>query len=127
MSEEFGAYLKQLRREAGFGLRQFAEMIGDAASNYADIESGVRQPWPRTPDKLRHVAESLGLEEGSHKCDKLFMLASNNVALPPDLASVVDMPGVPVFLRTVGELRPSEEELRKLADSLRRSRRRKKK
>ena len=119
MAVKFGPLLKRFRQHAGYGLRQFAEMVGDAPSNYAGVEAGNRAPW-RAQEKLRRVAEALGLDERSPEWDTFFLCAGKNTAIPPDLEHVLAKPGVPMFLRTVDELRLTEDDLRKLAESLRR-------
>ncbi len=119
MAVDFKALLKAYRIRAGYGLRQFAEMIGDAPSNYAGVESGDRNPW-RSAEKLRKVADGLHLAEGSSDWDAFFMAARGNRELPPDMSEVLQQPMVPVLLRTVNELRLTDDELRKLVASIRR-------
>lgn len=118
MRTDFKALLKSYRLRANYGLRQFAEMIGESPSNYAGVESGDRAPW-RSAEKLRKVADGLGLVEGSHDWDAYFISARQNSALPPDLEHMLDLPMIPVLLRTVDELQLSEDELRKLVARLR--------
>jgi transcriptional regulator with XRE-family HTH domain len=120
MPTDFPEILKELRLEAGYGLREFAEMIGDAPSNYAGVESGMRAPW-RNQEKLRRVADSLGLEEGSSKWDRFFIAAQRTGMLPPDVQHVLDRPGVALVLRTVDERQLNEEELRKVVQYIRRN------
>ena len=119
MAVDFKALLKAYRIRAGYGLRQFAEMIGEAPSNYAGVESGDRNPW-RNAEKLRKVADGLGLAEGSSDWDAFFMAARGNRELPPDLCEVMQQPMMPVLLRTVNELRLTDDDLRKLVASIRR-------
>jgi transcriptional regulator with XRE-family HTH domain len=119
MPVDFKALLKAYRIRAGYGLRQFAEMIGEAPSNYAGVESGDRAPW-RSTEKLRRVADGLGLTEGSADWDVFFIAAGRNRSLPPDTEHLLEQPMIPVLLRTVNELRLTDEQLRKLVESLRR-------
>lgn len=112
----FKALLKSYRIRAGYGLRQFAEMIGEAPSNYAGVESGARNPW-RSSEKLRAVADALTLEEGTRDWDAFFFAAGKIV--PPDVERIMDRPMIPVLLRTVDELQLSEDQLRKLCATLR--------
>lgn len=115
---EFKDILKAFRLRAGFGLREFAERIGEHASNYAGIESGLRKP-PQSTEKLRRFAEELALEEGSRDWDTFFITAGRKGALPPNMEHLLERPMIPVLLRTVDELQLSEEELRKLVQHLR--------
>ena len=117
MPVDFKALLKSFRLRAGYGLREFAEMIGDAPSNYAGVESGGRAAW-RPIEKLRKVAESLGLREGSEDWDIFFISARKNGALPPDMEQLLERPMIPVLLRTVKELKLSDNDLRKLVSEL---------
>jgi transcriptional regulator with XRE-family HTH domain len=125
MAVDFKALLKAYRIRAGYGLRQFAEMIGEAPSNYAGVESGDRNPW-RAEEKLRKVADGLGLTEGTSDWDVFFMAARGNRQLPPDMSDVLAQPMVPVLLRTVNELQLTDDDLRNLVASIRRKYRGKK-
>lgn len=120
MPVDFKSLLKTLRLRAGYGLREFAEMIGDAPSNYAGIEAGDRNPW-RDPEKLRRVAVALGLEEGSQEWDSLFVGARRKGGLPPDVEHILDRPLIPLLLRTVDELQMSDGDLRRLVERLRKT------
>ena len=79
---DFKTLLKAFRLRSCVGLRRFAEQIGESPGNYAGVESGQRDPW-RDPEKLRHVAEGLGLREGSADWDAFFIAAKDYVGLPP--------------------------------------------
>lgn len=113
MPIEFKALLKSFRLRAGFGLRQFAELVGESASNYAGVESGLRSPW-RPIEKLHRVANTLGLEPGSSDWDAFFLAARENRALPPDVEHILERPLIPVLLRTVDQLHLGDDALRKL-------------
>ncbi len=78
MARDFKAILKAFRLRAGFGLREFAELIGDAPSNYVNIESGKRKPW-KSLEKLRSVAEALALREGSQDWDAFIVTAARQL------------------------------------------------
>lgn len=119
MPRNFGQLLKSFRLRANFGLRQFAELIGESPSNYANVESGQRNPW-RSVEKLQLIANVLGLEDGSQDWDSYFIAARDNCALPPDMEHLLDRPLIPVLLRTVDELQLSEDTLRALIEHIRR-------
>ena len=118
MARDFKALLKAFRLRAGYGLRRFAELVGESPSNYAGVESGARVPW-RQPERLRRVAEALGLRPGGEDWDAFFVAAKGNAGLPPDIEHLLERPLIPVLLRTVDEMRLSEEELRAFIDDLR--------
>lgn len=115
MGAEFKALLKAFRLRAGFGLRRFAELIGESPSNYAGVESGLRGPW-RTQEKLRRVADGLGLREGTADWDAFFIAAKGYVGLPPDVEHMLERPMIPMLLRTVNDMALSEEELRRFIE-----------
>lgn len=114
---EFKDLLKSFRLRARYGLRQFAELIGEIPSNYAAIESGRRAPW-RALERLRKAADILGLEEGSRDWDVFFLTARRNGELPPDLEPLLERPMIPVLLRTVKDKQLSEEDLKRLIDEI---------
>ena len=115
---EFKDILKAFRLRAGFGLREFAERIGEHPSNYAGMESGQRKA-PQAQRKLRRMADELALEEGGRDWDAFFIAAGRNSTLPPNMEHLLERPMIPLLLRTVDELQLSEDELRKLVEHLR--------
>lgn len=120
MPRDFKAILKAFRLRQGFGLREFAELIGESPSNYAGVESGNRQPW-RSLEKLQAVARSLSIEQGTADWDAFFISARDEGVLPPDLSPMLERPMIPVLLRTVDELQLTDDELRGLVESIRKS------
>jgi len=100
MARDFKRLLKSYRLRAQYGLRQFAELIGEPPSNYAGVESGKRPSW-RSLEKLRRVADALALEEGSRDWDAFFIAAREHGTLPPDMEHLLERPMIPVLLRTV--------------------------
>jgi hypothetical protein len=117
MARQFKALLKAFRLRAGYGLREFAELIGESPSNYVGRETGKLGPW-RQQEKLRKVADHLALREGTEDWDAFFIAAGqNHVSLPPDLEEQIARPFFPQLLRTVAKL--SEEELRQFVNDLR--------
>src|SRR4051812_15494899 len=104
MAREFNKLLKAFRLRAGYGLREFAELIGESPSNYVGRESGVLTPW-RQEDKLRKVADHLALREGTEDWDAFFIAAGRDyVSLPPDLKKQTERPYYPQLMRTVEKL-----------------------
>jgi len=49
----FGEYLRQLRLDAGFGLRAFAETVGMKPSNLSRLETGRIGP-PTSAERIAH-------------------------------------------------------------------------
>ena len=62
MPDEFGPYLRELRKARGIPLRRFADAIGMDPSNYSRVERGEAPP-PQTPI-MSAIIEQLGLEAG---------------------------------------------------------------
>lgn len=112
MAREFKELLKAFRLRAGYGLRRFAELVGESPSNYAGVESGGRSPW-RVAEKLRRVAEALTLREGTEDWDAFFISAKGNAGLPPDMEHLLERPMIPVLLRTVDDMQLTDDELRR--------------
>ena len=113
MSREFGVLLRQSRLHAGVGLRRFAEMIDLEPSNLSAIEHGRREP-PADPGRLREMAETLGLVEGSDEWAAFFDAARRKDQLPADIQHVVQGRFVPALLRTIDNRQLTDEEIQDL-------------
>src|SRR5947208_1178376 len=98
MATEFGELVRKLRLRAGIGLRRFAALIGELPSNWSSIEHG-RTPPRRSPEKLREIADALGLREGTDNWDRLFNSATRTGSLPADIEHMASRKLVPVLLR----------------------------
>lgn len=120
-TNEFGAFLRESRLKASYGLRFFATAIEMQPSNLSNVEHG-RIPPPQDPDTLARIAEALGFDEGDSNWQMLFDLAVKHkeAALPADVVRYAgSTPGIPVLLRTIQNTQLSESELRDLADYIR--------
>jgi len=114
----FGEYLRQLRLDAGFGLRAFAETVGMKPSNLSRLETGRMAP-PTSADRIAQIAEALGLEEDSPQYRKLNDLAAEARpgTVPPDVEDyAAHQPGVPLLLRTAKGKQLDEAEFQRLAE-----------
>ncbi len=114
----FGKYLRQLRLDAGFGLRAFAEMVGMKPSNLSRLETGRIAP-PMSGERIAQIAETLGLPEDSQEFKQLNDLASQARpgTVPPDVKDyAARQPGVPLLLRTAKGKQLDEAEFRRLAE-----------
>lgn len=113
MHTKFGSLLKEFRLRAGFGLRKFAQMVDMPAPNLCDIEHGRRKA-PSEPERLRDIAETLGLVEGTPDWERFFDAASGGGELPPDVRHLAGRKLVPALLRTIDNRQMSDEEIAQL-------------
>ena len=111
--EEFGPFLRDLRSKANLGLRRFADLIDIKPSNLSDIENGRRHP-PADPEKLREIAQALGLAEDSDEWRRLFDAARRRGDLPADIRHMADRKLVPALLRTIDNLQLGDDEISRL-------------
>jgi transcriptional regulator with XRE-family HTH domain len=109
----FGPFLRDLRLKANLGLRRFAEMIDIKPSNLSDIENGRRHP-PADSEKLRVIAEALGLAEDSEEWRRLCDAARRRGDLPADIRHMADRKLVPALLRTIDNQQLGDDELSQL-------------
>jgi transcriptional regulator with XRE-family HTH domain len=110
---DFGPFLKELRLRANLGLRRFAELVDIKPSNLSDIENGRRHP-PSDPNKLREIAEVLGLAEDSDERGRLFDAARRQGDLPADIRHMANRNVVPALLRTIDDLQLGDDEIARL-------------
>ena len=109
----FGEVLKRFRLRAGFGLRRFADLVGIKPSNLSAMEHGERKP-PADPERLRALAEALGLVEGSADWSTFFDAAAQQGELPADIRHMANRRLVPALLRTIDDRQLSEQDLDRL-------------
>ena len=105
---QFGSFLKTLRLKAGFGLRRFADLIEMPASNLSAIEHG-RRSMPI--EKLKLVAEVIGLKKGTNDWNDFFDLSSTSGQIPVDVQMIVNKGFVPALLRTIDNVQLSEKDI----------------
>lgn len=113
----FGELLRKLRLERGFGLREFALIIGDYPSNLSAIEHGERDPWKRS-DKLREIASALGLTEKSEVWDQFFLLAKSDPNLSSRMKKAISSPLALKATRTLARKKLTPDKIKKLEEFL---------
>jgi transcriptional regulator with XRE-family HTH domain len=115
----WGEFVRAKRLEAGYGLRQFAGLVGLQPSNYNHMEKGRMSP-PQDKDRLDQIAEVLGVEPGSDDYHALMDLAvAGKDRLPADVAQYAkDNEMVPVLLRTIENRKPTKKEFAELVRRL---------
>ncbi len=120
--KSFGDFFKQLRKNKKITLREFCMQAQADPANISRLERGAMPP-PQDADILERYAKSLGIETGSDDWYTFFDLAAaNSGIIPKDLMSdqeVVHM--LPAFFRTLRGQKPTEDEMRKLIDKLKKS------
>ena len=116
----FGEFIKKRRIEKGLGLREFCKQIEMDASNWSKVERGVLSP-PQDDEKLRNIAQALGIKFGSNEWKEMKDLANIDAGIiPADILSdrqVLD--SLPMFFRTIRSEKPTPEELDKLINIIR--------
>lgn len=120
----FGQFIKERRIEKGLTLREFCKLIGADASNWSKIERGHLAP-PKSDEKLNKIAEILGIPVGSDLWismkDKAEIDKGN---IPSDILSDKELLAhLPMFFRTIRSEKPSEEDLDKLIEMIRKGER----
>lgn len=117
----FGSYLKQLRMERRITLRDFCGKADADPGNISRMERGV---WPPPQDQviLERYAKALDLKPGSDEWYRLFdFAAADRGIVPQDIMNDAEVVKVlPVLFRTLRREKPTEEDLDRLVDKLRR-------
>lgn len=106
-------WLRDKRRDAGIGLREFAVLIGELPANWCNFENG-RRKCPQNEEKLRKIAHVLGIREFSDDWDTLFNIVKKPNRPPADIEQVAQMQLVPTLLRTIKERRLKKPQMEKL-------------
>ena len=115
----FGEVLRQLRLEVGMTLREFCKRTGENAGNLSKIERG-KLPPPDSVKKLEKYAKVLGITEQDEIRDFLDLARLNRGEVPKDILSDEELARVlPLVFRTLRGQKVDEENLRKLAETIR--------
>jgi transcriptional regulator with XRE-family HTH domain len=116
---KWGDFVREKRLSAGYGLREFAQLVGILPSNYNNMEKGRLAP-PQDKRKLDQIAEVLNVKVGSAEYGTLMDLAvKDRKKLPADVEQfATENRMVPVLLRTLSNRKLSQRELRQLVEKL---------
>ena len=116
----FGQFVRELRARKRITLREFCLKNNHDPSNWSKMEREELPP-PENPNMLEDWALELGIEKGSTDWYLFFDLAAQGRGkIPPDLLNDVELvDALPMFFRTFRGQKPSEEELDKTIQLLR--------
>ena len=123
--EMFGNYFKEMRIRNKITLREFCARNGFDPGNISKIERGVAPP-PKSLEVLSRFAESLDIVKGSEEWSEFIDRASAcSGMIPPDMmddsALVAKLPLIFRTLRGKAGMEITDEQLRSLAEDIRRS------
>ena len=114
----FSKTVKELRIQKGLTLRDFCEQVGLDPSNWSKVERGINPP-PGDIGLLERLAEFFGLT-GAEKLGFIDAAALQRRELPADMADhALLQKALPAFFRAARGHELTEEELKTLADDIR--------
>ena len=120
--KSFGDFFKSLRKKKRITLREFCLKASADPANISRLERGAMPP-PQDTDILERYAKALEIEAGSDDWYTFFDLAAaGRGIIPKDLMSDSEVVSkLPAFFRTLRGQKPTEEEMRKLAEKIKKS------
>lgn len=115
----FGKFVKEQRLAKDLSLRAFCQQIQEDPSNWSKVERDIMAP-PQNETKLGRIAEVLVLSEPEER-QELFDLARISAGHLPEhvMADKALLEMLPVFFRTVENIKPTREELLEFVEQLR--------
>jgi transcriptional regulator with XRE-family HTH domain len=118
----FGEFIKERRIKLRLSLRRFSDALNFDASQWSKIERGILAP-PKSEGVLLRIADVLKIEKGSEEWNELKDLAALSAGrIPQDLLSDKELVQfLPLVFRTIRNSKPTEQELRNLAEIVRRN------
>lgn len=118
----FGQFFKDRRIAAGMTLRRFCLENSLDPGNLSKLERGRLAP-PKSATTLDKYAAALGLKKGTSEYQEFLDLAALEAGMiPPDVKDDAELlESLPVFFRTARGRRPSEEEVERLIEIIRRA------
>ncbi len=119
-TRHFGPYLELLRQQNRLTLRDFCRRAGADPANISRMERGLAPP-PKSRDILERYAAALGLHDGTDDWYGFFDLAAADQGIvPADIMADADLvKALPLFFRTLRGQKPSPEEMRQVAEKIR--------
>ena len=120
--QSFAGLFKALRKERRITLRAFCDAAEADPGNISRMERGAMPP-PQDRDILTRYAQALQLAEGSDEWYLFFDLAAaDRGIIPKDLMEDEELvKQLPAFFRTLRGQKPTEEEMHKVIEKIRKS------
>jgi transcriptional regulator with XRE-family HTH domain len=118
----FGRFFKEIRLKTGLSLRGFCLKHGLDAGNISKLERGMAAP-PQSREILEKYAGYLGITESSDDWYSFFDYAAASAGrIPPDMMNDAELvESLPLVFRTLRSPKLTADELRKLAEAIRRT------
>ncbi len=120
--ENFASFFQALRKEHRITLRAFCEAAGADPGNISRLERRNIPP-PQDREILSRYAKALNLKEGGDEWYLFFDLAAaDRGIIPQDIMDDEELvKELPAFFRTLRGQKPTETELRKVIEKIRKS------
>lgn len=120
--ENFASYFQALRKEHRITLRAFCDAAGADPGNISRLERRAIPP-PQDREILVRYASALNLKEGSDAWYLFFDLAAaDRGIIPQDIMNDAELvKELPAFFRTLRGQKPTETEMRKVIEKIRKS------
>lgn len=118
----FGEHLRSLREKEGLSLREICKKVNYDPSNWSKIERGVMSP-PGDKEILKHWAAALGLKANSTEYNDFIDESDIAQGIIPDyiLNDAELLNHLPAFFRTLGNEKPTKQEIDNLINLLKKS------
>ncbi|HOT76242.1 MAG TPA: helix-turn-helix transcriptional regulator [Candidatus Wallbacteria bacterium] len=115
----FGEFVKQKRIECELSLREFCRRLNEDASNWSKIERG-KLPPPQDIEKIEMISGILNIKKDSQEWNNLLDYARIDAGIIPDYVMKDSelMAVLPLFFRTVDNIKPTREELLKIIEAI---------
>ena len=120
--KNFASFFQALRKQYRITLRAFCEAAGADPGNISRLERRTIPP-PQDREILSRYAKALNVKEGSDEWYLFFDLAAaDRGIIPQDIMDDAELvKELPAFFRTLRGQKPTETEMRKVIEKIRRS------
>lgn len=120
--ENFAAFFQALRKQHRITLRAFCEAAAADPGNISRLERRMIPP-PQDREILSRYAKALNLTEGGDEWYLFFDLAAaDRGIIPQDIMDDAELvKELPAFFRTLRGQMPTEQEMRKVIEKVRKS------